>query len=289
MKRPAFSRLGTRPAIRPLPPHTVAVVPPFVPYGAAELKRSMGPNLLKGMAVAAVVFGVGLGTFAAVRADTAPVPLPPLIGWSDPWPDPAPPPLDPPAPERAAPPKASPDAPRVGTVTPVPDARADTLARVAENRALSAAPPADEGVEGGQGGTPGGAVGVPEPIPVPEPVVPEPVVEPPAPAAEPAPTPEARPAMNAFVPHEVAPTVARQVESLYPDILRRAGVEGRVVVRVLIGTDGRAEDVVVIRSDNEGFDRATVDAVRAWTFTPALQAGRPVRVWMTVPVRFRQR
>ena len=171
----------------------------------------------------------------------------------------------------------------------MPDALADTTTRLADNRAFHASPPTDDGVEGGQGATPGGAVGVPEPlpVPVPEPVAPTPVPE--APAPEPPPTPEARPDIAGFRSVEVDPTVVHQVEPLYPDILRRAGVEGRVVVRVLIGVDGRAEDVVVLRSDHEGFDRATVEAVRTWRFTPAIQAGQPVRVWMTIPVRFRQR
>lgn len=74
----------------------------------------------------------------------------------------------------------------------------------------------------------------------------------------------------------------------YPDTLRRAGIEGRVVVRAWIGKDGRVKDVEVLRTDHDGFNANTVRAVRTWRFEPAEKDGQPVEVWLTIPVRFRQ-
>lgn len=272
----------------PLPPHTVAVVTRPTPYGAAELKQAMGPNMLRGLAAATVLLTLGLGTFAAVRnALAAETPsndrVIEIIHGFDP-----PPPLEKPCPETeaAAPPKAATDAPKVGEIEPVPDAEADTTARVADNARLNDGPPSPDGIEGGQGRAVGGAVGPVEPPPV----VPEPGPEPrPVPEPEPTPAPERVPDPTEFIVLEVQPTIKTQTDPVYPDILRRAGIEGRLIVRVLVGKDGRAEDVQIVRSDNEGFNQATLDAVRRWTFTPAIQAGQPVRVWMTIPVRFRQR
>lgn len=61
------------------------------------------------------------------------------------------------------------------------------------------------------------------------------------------------------------------------------------MVRAWIGKDGRVKDVQILRSDNDGFNENTIRAVRSWRFNPAIQAGNPVEVWMTIPVRFRQR
>lgn len=277
-----------------LPPHTLALVPRRTVYGAAELTRAMGPNLLKGLVVGCGALGVALGAAASLRASASEVPARSVreVVLMD---RPAPPPSIPPARAvPAAPPKATADAPKVGEITPIPDDQADPSVRVADQGEMHAGPPSPNGVDGGTGYVEGGAVGVAAPAtPVDTvqraPVLPLPLSTPtPQPAETPKTTGAAEDVVPAFVPVEVQPQIVERVEPRYPDLLRRAGVEGRVVVRVLVGTDGRAERVEVLRSDHEGFDAATVEAVRRWRFAPAVQAGQPVRVWMTVPVRYRQ-
>jgi TonB family protein len=56
-----------------------------------------------------------------------------------------------------------------------------------------------------------------------------------------------------------------------------------------VGKDGRVKEVQLVRSDNEIFNENAIAAVRRWRFEPAIQAGNPVDVWMTLPIRFRQR
>jgi TonB family protein len=75
------------------------------------------------------------------------------------------------------------------------------------------------------------------------------------------------------------------VEPDYPDELRRAGVEGKVGLEIAVGRSGSVDDVRVIRS-NPPFDEAAVKAVRQWSYRPALQDGKPVKVFMTVVVEF---
>jgi len=74
----------------------------------------------------------------------------------------------------------------------------------------------------------------------------------------------------------------------YPEPLRRAGIGGRVLVRAVIDSLGRAEpaSVVVLESPNRGFDRAALDYVRRALFRPARVLGRPVRVLVEVPIEF---
>jgi len=73
----------------------------------------------------------------------------------------------------------------------------------------------------------------------------------------------------------------------YPAAALAAHVGGRVVVKVLVGADGQAKDVVVETSEPAGvFDAATVEAVRGWNFAPLLRNGAPVEGWLRVPVDF---
>ena len=73
----------------------------------------------------------------------------------------------------------------------------------------------------------------------------------------------------------------------YPAEAAAAQQGGRVVLKVLVGTDGRAKDVAVERSEPAGvFDANTVEAAWNWVFNPAVVDGRPVEGWVRVPVDF---
>ena len=75
----------------------------------------------------------------------------------------------------------------------------------------------------------------------------------------------------------------------YPEPLRRAGVEGGVVVAAVVDTAGRAESgsARIVRSDDPGFDQAALAMVRGARFRPARVLGRAVRVLVWIPVQFR--
>jgi len=75
----------------------------------------------------------------------------------------------------------------------------------------------------------------------------------------------------------------------YPALLREAGVEGHVMVQVVVDTTGRPEpgSLRVVESTNRGFDAAAVATVRGALFRPGRVWGRAVRVLVQVPVAFR--
>jgi protein TonB len=76
----------------------------------------------------------------------------------------------------------------------------------------------------------------------------------------------------------------------YPTAARRRGLEGRVVLRVFVGSDGRARSVSVrTGSTHPILDEAAVETLRRWRFEPARQAGMPVAAWVDVPITFRLR
>lgn len=74
----------------------------------------------------------------------------------------------------------------------------------------------------------------------------------------------------------------------YPDPLRQAGVQGRVIVQCILDTLGRAEpaSVKVVQSPNEGFNQEAMAYVRRAMFRPARVHGRAVRVLLNLPIDF---
>jgi TonB family protein len=76
------------------------------------------------------------------------------------------------------------------------------------------------------------------------------------------------------------------MNSLYPAELRAAGRGGSVEVALVVGPDGAARDVQVVRSTDAAFDTATLTALRVLRFTPASVDGKPVAVRVDLPIRW---
>ena len=76
-------------------------------------------------------------------------------------------------------------------------------------------------------------------------------------------------------------------EPPYTEEARKAKLQGSVTLRVLIGTDGRAKRVQVVKGLGLGLDERASEAVRAWRFSPARNAQREaVPTWVTIETRF---
>ena len=90
-----------------------------------------------------------------------------------------------------------------------------------------------------------------------------------------------------FVPVEKQPVPVKQVQPQYPEIARRASVEGTVWVKILVDKEGKAKKAVIMKSDAEIFNQPAIDAALQWVFTPALMNNGPVAVWAAVPFRFK--
>lgn len=74
----------------------------------------------------------------------------------------------------------------------------------------------------------------------------------------------------------------------FPVAAREAGKEGLVVLRLIVGTDGRVEDVEVLKGE-EPFIAVAVDTVRGWRYRPAMQNGLALRVQHIVRIPFQLR
>lgn len=84
-----------------------------------------------------------------------------------------------------------------------------------------------------------------------------------------------------------APRLLDRVQPEYTDEARDGKIEGTVLLRVVIGTDGKAHHINVIRNLDAGLDLKAVEAVQKWTFAPGEKDGIPVDVQAQIEVNFR--
>jgi TonB family protein len=82
------------------------------------------------------------------------------------------------------------------------------------------------------------------------------------------------------------PRLRREVKPSYTDAARRRGVEGEVLVEIVVRRDGSVGDVRVLRRLGDGLDEQAIAAVRQWTFEPARRQGLPVDVIVEVSLQF---
>ncbi|NOX88921.1 MAG: energy transducer TonB [Calditrichaeota bacterium] len=82
------------------------------------------------------------------------------------------------------------------------------------------------------------------------------------------------------------PVLLHKEKPIYPELARKAGIEGTVVVTVTIGKDGKVEDAKIYKSIPM-LDEAALRAAKKCTFKPAKQRDKFVRVKMNIPFRFK--
>jgi protein TonB len=122
-------------------------------------------------------------------------------------------------------------------------------------------------------------------------------VAPSAPSAPTTPTPPAPPA-PAPAPVVTAPAKtdvsisasysASNAKPIYPNMSKRLGEQGTVVLRVLVKADGTAGAVEVKSSSSfPRLDQAAVEAVKSWHFNPATSDGKAIDEWYQVPIPFK--
>lgn len=86
------------------------------------------------------------------------------------------------------------------------------------------------------------------------------------------------------------PRVVHSVEPKYPDVARRRGVKGTVLIEAILDREGRVEPAVKVLQSVPMLDEAAITAVRKWRFTPGRNSsGATVRVLVSIPFVFKIR
>ncbi len=84
-----------------------------------------------------------------------------------------------------------------------------------------------------------------------------------------------------------APVPIERSEPAYTEAARDAHIEGRVVLSVVITSEGRVDNVKVARSLDPGLDQNAIEALKTWRFKPGEKDGQPVNVRATIEINFR--
>lgn len=88
-----------------------------------------------------------------------------------------------------------------------------------------------------------------------------------------------------FTPYDEAPKMLSTIKIAYPKEAKKNGISGTVTVSVLISKTGLVEEAEVVDGIPE-LDEAAVKAIKKVKFKPGKHKGKPVNVWMDIPVRF---
>jgi TonB family protein len=83
------------------------------------------------------------------------------------------------------------------------------------------------------------------------------------------------------------PSVLQKVEPEFSEEGRAAGLQGTVVVQVVIGPDGVARAARILRGLGLGLDEQAIEAISQWQFKPGVKDGQPVPVAATIEVNWR--
>lgn len=102
---------------------------------------------------------------------------------------------------------------------------------------------------------------------------------------------ETDPDPNAFVivEEEPRPVNMDDIKKLigYPAMAKEAEIEGKVIVRVLVDKTGRYKKHVVLKDPHPILTKAVEKKLNVIQFTPGIQGGQPIKVWVTIPFDFK--
>ncbi|MDZ7725099.1 MAG: energy transducer TonB [candidate division KSB1 bacterium] len=89
-------------------------------------------------------------------------------------------------------------------------------------------------------------------------------------------------------PEPIGGFAAIQRNLEYPEIARKAGVEGRVIIQCVIDEKGNVVSTNVVKTlGNNGCDEAAIRAIKSVKWKPAKQRDKPVAVRVAIPVVFK--
>lgn len=88
-----------------------------------------------------------------------------------------------------------------------------------------------------------------------------------------------------FFKVEKKPQIIKQVPPGYPVLARKAGIEGTVILKVLVDKDGSVAQATVVKGKSI-LEKAALQAIYQYRFSPGLQNDKPVKVWLIMPILF---
>jgi protein TonB len=73
----------------------------------------------------------------------------------------------------------------------------------------------------------------------------------------------------------------------YPELARKAGIEGRVIVQFIVDKEGNVVNPSIVRGVHKSLDEEAIRVVKQADFKPGMQDGKPVRVQYSLPITYK--
>lgn len=83
------------------------------------------------------------------------------------------------------------------------------------------------------------------------------------------------------------PQVLKEIKARYPLAAKKSQIEGEVLLSVLVNAKGEVENAEVLRGPGYGLNEAALQALKEFSFSPALKEGKPVRAQIQYRYQFR--
>ncbi len=92
--------------------------------------------------------------------------------------------------------------------------------------------------------------------------------------------------VSKYTPYDKPPKIISRIRFKYPPDAQKSGIEGRVLLKVLVGKTGSVLEVEIVESIPE-LDEAALKAVQDVKFKPGKYQNKPVNVWVRIPIDFK--
>jgi protein TonB len=80
----------------------------------------------------------------------------------------------------------------------------------------------------------------------------------------------------------------RRTQPVYPQLAKKSGWQGTVVIRVVVQTNGMPGEAQIRKSSGHDIlDKAAIEAIRSWRFSPAKDGNIPIRSAVDIPINFK--
>jgi TonB family protein len=84
------------------------------------------------------------------------------------------------------------------------------------------------------------------------------------------------------------PRIVSTRDPVYDEASRRAGIEGTVVLYVVVDVNGTPSKIDVYRHLTPGLDASAIEAIKQWRFTPASKNNQPIAVGQMIQISFKR-
>ena len=90
-----------------------------------------------------------------------------------------------------------------------------------------------------------------------------------------------------IMPEPIGGIEAIMKNVVYPESAREEGIQGKVIVKLIVDEKGNVSSTEVVQSVNKELDKAAITAIKKTKFTPSMTDNKPLKCEIAIPVKFK--